>query len=45
LKQLPVRLPGPRFPVAIITLKGRTVTSAVGLFLDMLREHVREVGL
>jgi DNA-binding transcriptional LysR family regulator len=45
LKQLPVRLPGPRFPVAIITLKGRTVTSAVGLFLDKLREHVRELGL
>src|SRR6478672_9751891 len=45
LKQLPVRLPGPSFPVAIIRLKGRTVTSAVGLFLDMLREHVRELGL
>jgi DNA-binding transcriptional LysR family regulator len=45
LRQLPVRLPGPRFPVAIITLKGRTVTPAVGLFLDMLREYVRESGL
>lgn len=45
LKQLPVTLPGPRFPVAIVTLKGRTVTPAVGLFLDMLREHVRELGL
>lgn len=45
LKQLPIKLPGPSFPVAIITLKGRTVTPAVGLFLDMLREHVRELGL
>jgi DNA-binding transcriptional LysR family regulator len=45
LKQLPIRLPGPRFPVAIIVLKGRTVTPAVGLFLDMLREYVRELGL
>jgi len=45
LKQLPVRLPGPRFPVAIVTLKGRTLTSAVDLFLDMLRKHVRELGL
>jgi len=45
LKQLPVGLPGPRFPVAIVTLKGRTVTPAVGLFLDMLRQHVRELKL
>jgi DNA-binding transcriptional LysR family regulator len=45
LKQLPVKLPGPGFPVAIVTLKGRTVPSAVGLFLDKLREHVRELGL
>src|SRR5690242_5796583 len=45
LKQLPIRLPGPRFPVAIIVLKGRTVTPAVGLFLDMLRKHVRGLGL
>jgi DNA-binding transcriptional LysR family regulator len=45
LKQLPVRLPGPGFPVAIITLKGRTATSPVVLFLDRLREHVRERGL
>jgi len=45
LKQLPIRLPGPSFPVAIIALKGRTVTSPVGLFLDRLREHVEEMGL
>jgi len=45
LKQLPVRLPSSSFPVAIITLKGRTMTSSVGLFLDRLREHVRELGL
>jgi DNA-binding transcriptional LysR family regulator len=45
LKQLPVRLPSPRFPVAIVTLKGRTLTPPVELFLQRLREHVRELGL
>lgn len=45
LKQLPVRLPGPSFPVALITLKGRTVTPSVGLFLDMLRAHIKELRL
>jgi DNA-binding transcriptional LysR family regulator len=45
LKQLPVRLPSSNFPVAIITLKGRTMTSSVGLFVDKLREHVRGLGL
>jgi DNA-binding transcriptional LysR family regulator len=45
LKELPVRLPSPRFPVAIVTLKGRTLTPPVALFLERLREHVRELGL
>jgi DNA-binding transcriptional LysR family regulator len=44
LKELPVRLPSPSFPVAIVTLKGRTLTPPVELFLDKLREHVRELG-
>jgi DNA-binding transcriptional LysR family regulator len=45
LKQLPVRLPSPGFPVAILTLKGRTITPPVELFLDGLRHHVRALGL
>jgi len=45
LKQLPVRLPSPNFPVAIVTLKGRTNTPPVALFLDALRHHVRALGL
>jgi DNA-binding transcriptional LysR family regulator len=45
LKELPVRLPSPRFPVGIVTLKGRTLTPPVELFLERLREHVRELGL
>jgi DNA-binding transcriptional LysR family regulator len=45
LKQLPVRLPSPSFPVAIVTLKGRTITPPVDLFLDGLRHHVRALRL
>src|SRR5689334_8774263 len=45
LKQLPVRLPSPSFLVAILTLKGRTITPPVELFLDGLRHHVRALGL
>jgi DNA-binding transcriptional LysR family regulator len=45
LKQLPVRLPSPSFPVVIVTLKGRTLTPPVELFLGGLREYVRELGL
>ncbi|MEA2963709.1 MAG: hypothetical protein QOI46_3807 [Alphaproteobacteria bacterium] len=45
LKELPVRLPGPGFPVGIVTLKGRTLAPPVALFLQRLREHVRELGL
>jgi DNA-binding transcriptional LysR family regulator len=45
LKQLPIRLPSPSFPVAVVTLKGRTLTAAVDLFVEKLREHVRELGL
>jgi DNA-binding transcriptional LysR family regulator len=45
LKELPVRLPSPNFPVAIVTLKGRTMAPPVKLFLDGLREHARALGL
>ena len=41
LKELPIRLPNSNFPVAIVTLKNRTLTAAVALFLDHLRSHVK----
>jgi hypothetical protein len=31
--------------VVLVTLKGRTLTPPAELFLDGLREHVRELGL
>jgi len=45
LRELPIKLPNPSFPVIIVTLKGRTITPPVGLFLDGLRNHVRALGL
>jgi DNA-binding transcriptional LysR family regulator len=41
LKELPIRLPNSNFPLAIVTLKDRTLTPAVALFLDRLRSHVK----
>jgi DNA-binding transcriptional LysR family regulator len=41
LKELPIRLPNSGFPVAIVTLKGRTLTPAVELFLESLRTYVK----
>jgi DNA-binding transcriptional LysR family regulator len=41
LKELPIRLPSPKFPVAIVTLKNRTLTPAAELFLDSLRSYVK----
>jgi DNA-binding transcriptional LysR family regulator len=45
LKELPIRLPSPSFPVVLVMLKGRTLTPPAELFLDGLREHVRDLGL
>ena len=45
LKPLPIRLPDVNFPVAIVTLKGRTLPAAVKLFLDRLRAYVASLGL
>src|SRR5262245_61739621 len=44
LKPLPIRLSEMSFPVAIVTLKNRTLTPAVELFLASLRAHVRSVA-
>lgn len=45
LRELPIKIPSPSFPVAIVTLKGRTVAPPVDLFLDGLRHHVRALEL
>jgi DNA-binding transcriptional LysR family regulator len=41
LKALPVRLAGHAFPVAIVTVKNRTLTPVVELFLQRLRAFVK----
>jgi DNA-binding transcriptional LysR family regulator len=41
LKQLPIALAKSSYPVAIVTLKNRTLSPPVELFLDRLRTHVR----
>jgi DNA-binding transcriptional LysR family regulator len=41
LKELPIRLPQHSFPVAIVTVKNRTLTPVVELFLERLRTFVR----
>jgi DNA-binding transcriptional LysR family regulator len=44
VKQLSIKLPDPGFPVAIVTLKDRTLTPAVELFLDTLRAHIKSLA-
>src|SRR5262245_22224064 len=44
LKALPVKLPIHSFPVAVVTLKNRTPSPVVQLFLERLRAFVRENG-
>ena len=41
LKVLPVNLPIPAWPVGVMTLKNRTVTPVVKLFIDCAREVAR----
>ncbi len=45
LQVLPIKLPNPSFPVVIVTLKGRTLPPPVELFLEELREHVRDLRI
>jgi len=40
-KVLPVRLPNPPVPVVLFTLKNRTLSPAVQLFIDCIREVVK----
>lgn len=44
LKVLPIRLPDWRLPVAIITLKNRTLTPAARLFIESAREVAKTLG-
>ena len=44
LKPLPVRLPSWRLPVAIVTLKNRTLTPIANLFLACVRELARPLA-
>lgn len=44
LKQLPIDLPTARFPVAVVTLKNRTLSPAVELFLERLRTYVKSLA-
>jgi DNA-binding transcriptional LysR family regulator len=44
LKALPVKLPVRRFPVAIVTLKNRTPSPVVQLFLERLRAFAKDDG-
>jgi DNA-binding transcriptional LysR family regulator len=38
LKMLPIQLPAPRWPVAVVTLRNRSLSPVVNLFLDCARE-------
>jgi DNA-binding transcriptional LysR family regulator len=38
LKMLPIHLPAPRWPVAVVTLRNRNLSPVVNLFLDCARE-------
>jgi DNA-binding transcriptional LysR family regulator len=42
LKALPVKLPISNFPVAIVTLKNRTLSPVVLLFIERLRTFATE---
>ena len=45
LKRLPVALPDADLPVAIVTLKNRTLSPTVELFLECAREVARSVAV
>jgi DNA-binding transcriptional LysR family regulator len=44
LKVLPVTLPIPPWPVGIMSLKNRTLTPVVQLFIDCAREVTKQIG-
>jgi DNA-binding transcriptional LysR family regulator len=44
LKELPIKLPTRNFPVAVVTLKNRTLSPAVELFLECLRTYAKSLA-
>src|SRR5262249_2132286 len=44
LRELPISLANAPFPVAIVTLKGRTLTPVVELFLEQLRTYAKSLN-
>jgi DNA-binding transcriptional LysR family regulator len=45
LKQLPIKLPAPRWAVAFVTLKNRTLSPVVERFMGCVREFARSIGV
>ena len=45
LKELPVKLPVRSFPVGVVTVKNRTLSPVVELFLERVRKFVNSSGL
>ncbi len=43
LRALPVELPGPQIPIAIVTLKERTLNPIAKLFIDQVREITKSM--
>jgi len=43
LKELPINLPARPWPVAIVTLKNRTLSPVVGRFLECAREVAKSM--
>jgi len=45
LKMLPIELPSPPRPVVVITLKHRTLSPSVELFLDYARDVTKSLAM
>jgi len=44
LKEIPIKLPIPPYPVAIVTLRNRTVTPLAGLFVERARKVAKQLA-
>jgi hypothetical protein len=44
LKQLPIKLPAPAWPIAIVTLKNRTLSPVAERFIGCAREVAKSSG-
>ena len=45
LKKLPIKLPAPRWAVAVVTLKNRTLSPVVEQFMGCVREFARSISV